>query len=761
VRLNFLKSPPIVIAAVVVVVVCVLEITRVSFLQRLEWMTYDSRVKLAHQYHSQASNNATNLGLVAMSDASIAAVDSGKFGFRYGLYWPRQVYGRALEELSLQGAKAVAFDILFAEERLDQPPYLFTNGDSIPSDEYFAQQIEKSGNIILAADKDVFPASMFAGKALRVANIGTDRDIDGVLRREQPYVNYTNWHTKIKELDYEYDLDLSKTKIEPDKITFYPRHDHPVSLPMDTNGFIDDTNTGAYYKPYTPYRAWGLGVVLAAQELGLDLDHADIQTNQQRIVLKGANGITRVIPLDENGTFYIDWALTKDDPDLAVQDFGQLLSNPRDRANGISLDNYWSNKLVVVGSIATGNDLADMGVTPLENRTFLVSKHWNVANSIITGRFIKRTSLAIDLALIVLAGTASAWITWFSTKPVVSTVIVVLLAALYAGVAVLLFVEWRIWIPTIAPLLCSGFVTHLVAMTYRVRMEQHERKRVRAVFQRVVSPDIVSELLGAKSFSLSSRRELTIYFADVRGFTELSDLTQQRAEAYVLEHKLEGEAAEAFYDEQARDVLNTVSLYLATITNAIKGHRGTLDKYIGDCVMAFWGAPVLNPNHALDAVRAAIDAQRALAALNRQREAQNARRAEENAARVRLGLPPHQPLPILSMGSGINTGVAIAGLMGSENHISNYTVFGREVNLASRLEGVSGHGRIIIGEGTYVAIQKLDPGLALTCVELSPQKVKGFREPVRIYEVPWETGTSTGATAFIEKTAFIHKAASH
>ena len=725
-------------------------------------MTYDSRVKLAHRFPPGSFYNATNLGLLQMSEASIGAVNSGKFGYRFGLYWPRQVYGRALEELRRQGAKAVAFDILFAEERSDQPDYLFTNGDhSIPSDDYFAQEIEQSSNVILAAEKMALPAPLFFKKAMRVANIGTDLDLDGVLRREQPYVDYRVWHPKIKQAEYKNDLDLSKTTFEPGKITFYPRNGNPTSLALDTNGYVDDTNSGSYFLPYTTYRAWGLGIALAAQELGLDLDNADIQTNQHRIVLHGTNGITRVIPLDGDGTFYIDWSITADDPELANEGFEQLLEDPQDRADGIDVGNYWSNKLVVVGSTATGNDLTDKGVTPLEKYTFLVSKHWNVANSIITGRFITRTSLPANLALIILAGMASAWITWFSTKPLVSSLIIILLAALYVSVAILLYVEWRIWVPIIAPLLCSGFVTHVVTMTYRVRMEQHERKRVRAVFQRVVSPDIVSELLGAKSFSLSSRRELTIYFADVRGFTELSDLTQQRAEAYVLEHKLEGEAAEAYYDEQARDVLNTVSLYLATITNAIKGHRGTLDKYIGDCVMAFWGAPVLNPNHALDAVRAAIDAQRALAALNRQREAQNARRAEENAARVRLGLPPHQPLPILSMGSGINTGVAIAGLMGSENHISNYTVFGREVNLASRLEGVSGHGRIIIGEGTYVAIQKLDSGLALSCVELSPQKVKGFRAPVRIYEVPWETGTSTGATAFIEKTTFIHKAASH
>jgi class 3 adenylate cyclase len=90
------------------------------------------------------------------------------------------------------------------------------------------------------------------------------------------------------------------------------------------------------------------------------------------------------------------------------------------------------------------------------------------------------------------------------------------------------------------------------------------------------------------------------------------------------------------------------------------------------------------------------------------------------------------------MGSGINTGMAIAGFMGSEAHIVNYTVFGREVNLASRLEGVSGHGRIIIGEGTYAALQRDDPALAKTCLELPPKTVKGFRDRVRMFEVPWK-----------------------
>jgi class 3 adenylate cyclase len=96
-------------------------------------------------------------------------------------------------------------------------------------------------------------------------------------------------------------------------------------------------------------------------------------------------------------------------------------------------------------------------------------------------------------------------------------------------------------------------------------------------------------------------------------------------------------------------------------------------------------------------------------------------------------------LELLSMGSGINTGIVTVGLMGSEQHTFNYTVFGREVNLAARLEGLSGHGRILIGEGTYQALLRHNPDLAKSCQALAPANVKGFRTAVRIYEVPWRS----------------------
>ena len=129
-----------------------------------------------------------------------------------------------------------------------------------------------------------------------------------------------------------------------------------------------------------------------------------------------------------------------------------------------------------------------------------------------------------------------------------------------------------------------------------------------------------------------------------------------------------------------------------------------------------------------DAVRSAIDAQRALLELNLKRDAGNRRIAAESAARAAQGLPPESPLPLLSLGTGINTGMAIMGLMGSAEDGLSYTVFGREVNLASRLEGLSGYGRIIISHATFLALQREAPDLAALCVEQIPADLKGFRQ---------------------------------
>jgi adenylate cyclase len=203
------------------------------------------------------------------------------------------------------------------------------------------------------------------------------------------------------------------------------------------------------------------------------------------------------------------------------------------------------------------------------------------------------------------------------------------------------------------------------------------------------------------------------------------------------------------------------------VADTVIKHDGTWDKFIGDCVMAFWGAPAPNSNHALACVRGAIDAQRAVYQLNQQRSTENKKRELENLARISAGLRPKPPLAVLLLGSGINTGMATVGLMGSAAEMQNYTVFGREVNLASRLENASGRGRIFIGQTTYQHLLRDDPVLAATCVELPLRDLKGFRAAIKAYEVPWRppgappleeelshasTGDTTSVTGFIQRS---------
>jgi len=766
VRWNFFKSPICLIAGLVILLVCVLELEHTLAFQRLEWMTYDWRVKLAHRHPTGGFADATNLGVVEINDNTIALVNSGKLGYRFGLYWPRQVYGRALAELTRQGAKAVAFDVLFAESRTDQPDIQLSPGVSMGSDDYFADQLTNAGNVILAADHNLLPNSLFRTNAWAVGNIATDKDPDGVLRRDQAFVDYRDWDPNVLQIAAAYNLDLSRTQVEPGKIIFYRKDDadSPIVFNTDAQGGIQTTNIvrplpagePPTFLPFKVVRVWSMGIALAACQLKLDLDHADIDLPHHRIVLHGEHGVTRVIPVDANGYFYIDWSMGLNDPRLTEGSFERLLMTQAKIDTGDEVTNRWHNKLVVIGSTAGGNDLADTGSTPLETRTYLSSKHWNVANSVISGRFIRTTPAWLNLLLIVVVGAFSAWITWVPARPVTGSVVMALAAAVYLTASVVLFVQWRVWLPVVLPLVCAGIVTHLSALTYRVSIEQSEKKRIKGLFSRLVSPEVVNKVLDTKAVSLNSlageRREVTVFFSDIRGFTELTDAAQAENTEFVRRHELSQQLAEDYFDEQAREVLKTVTVYLSTIADAVIKHRGTLDKYIGDCVMAFWGAPLENPRHAVDAVRCAIETQQGLAALNARREEDNKRIEEENLQRLRAGQPMLPRLPVLSMGVGINTGMAIAGLMGSEAHLVNYTVFGREVNLASRLEGVSGHGRIIIGEGTFAALKRDDPALAAVCLELPPRAVKGFRDRVRMFEVPWRPPTPTAPSTLPSQT---------
>jgi class 3 adenylate cyclase/CHASE2 domain-containing sensor protein len=717
-----------------------------GFARRLEWMTYDWRARMALK-HPLA--HAPNLGFVFINDETIDRVLSGQFGYKAGLYWPRHVYGRLVQELSDQRAEAIAFDVLFAELRPDHPPIERPDGKQESSDEYFARQIRRAGNVILAAVKDTVPPKTFLTNAWAIGDIAATRDVDGILRRSKAFEDYVIWHPAIREAAGKFD-DFG---FNTNRLTFRSADGITTQIPITPDGMFDlatllELGNGTKFSPgvrrlakaYSRQRAWDLGLTAAARYLGIDLASALVEPGK-RIVMRDRNRLERTIPIDQNGRFYIDWSLTygdRADGRLTSEAAHSVLDQQRRRELGLTneLKNLWRDKLAIIGSVTSGNDLTDYGATPVEKETHLTSRYWNIANSLILDRFIQRPRLATELCFIAGLSLLAGTLTW-RLRSLIAALCVLLLAFVYVAIGVYLYVQVRYWLPIVLP--CGAlFLTHFTLISYRAVFEQREGRRIRGIFAKIVSPNIVHELLKAEKLALGgARREVTVFFADVRGFTEMTDESHARAENHVREQKLDGLLAEAYFDEQAQEILRTVNLYLGTIADTVKQREGTLDKYIGDCVMAFWGAPTPNTKHALSCVQAAIDAQRAIHSLNQKRALENQFREQNNLERSALGQPPVPLLKLLSMGSGINTGIVTVGLMGSEQHTFNYTVFGREVNLASRLEGLSGRGRILIGETTYRALLKDDPQLAASCQELAPTTPKGFRTPVRIFEVPW------------------------
>jgi class 3 adenylate cyclase/CHASE2 domain-containing sensor protein len=718
-----------------------------EFANRLESMSFDWRVRWSAR---MAPTTATNLGAVFISDASIGVISDGSLGFQYGLYWPRHLYGRVVRELSRQGAAAVGFDIAFGETRQDHAALFLRDGRRIGSDEFFAREIKSAGNVILAAARGFPPTALFRTNAIQMGDITAEVERDGILRRARAFLDYRIWHPLIVEAAHLEGVDLVTVRRNASGEFTCRTNGATVQLPFalatDAKGYFDaagfmtevlheqsaDPSLGRA-PAYVDARVWNMGIALAARALGLDLEHAEVTPG--RIILRGRAGIHREIPVDADGRFVIDWSIPINDPGVVSTSFEALLARDILRENGMTNEtpDLFKGRLVMVGSTATGNDLRDKVATSLEKETFGISQHWNVANALMMDRLIRPVPVPVALGLILAMSLISAWLTW-RLRMLWASFMVLMLMIVELAVALALFVQMRIWVPVVLPVFGGLLTTHLCMVTYRVIFEERERRRVRSVFSRLVSPEVVNELLNAESLSLGgASRRMTIFFADVRGFTEITDAHQARAAEFVRVRQFQEREARQYFDAQAREMLMTVNLYLSVVADIIKKHNGTLDKYIGDCVMAFWGAPTVYPDHAVRAVRAAIEIQRAIFKLNETRAEENRKRETDNAA----GRPHQDPLTLLDMGTGLNTGVATVGLMGSDQHILNYTVFGREVNVASRLEGVSGRSRIIISASTHADLLTGDPVLAATCREQSPVVVKGIREPVRIYEVPW------------------------
>jgi adenylate cyclase len=271
-----------------------------------------------------------------------------------------------------------------------------------------------------------------------------------------------------------------------------------------------------------------------------------------------------------------------------------------------------------------------------------------------------------------------------------------LFATLFAGTSWYFYVHDRMLIDFTYPLMSTTAIYLTLIFASFVR-EQRQRKYIRGVFAQYLSPAFVEQLAQSpeKVRLGGEEREMTIMFSDMRGFTSISET----------------------YKDNPQGLTALMNRFLTALTDAIQSRMGTIDKYMGDAVMAFWNAPLDDGKHELNACNAAVDMLERIDALNKVRE--------EEAAEA-----GHRYVP-LNIGVGLNTGNVVVGNMGSDARFT-YSVFGDSVNVASRLEGqTKDYGfPIIVGSKTALAVKD-----HFAILELDFIMVKGKKEPEVIYAI--------------------------
>ena len=609
--------------------------------------------------------------------------------------WYRETYGLTAQYLRAMGARAVFFDFLFTGKSVyDYDGYL-------DDDQNFAARCEQAGNVYQALyfEGQLDPDEGLAGEGLagepgdsQVAHSPHEQILSALLARTPRAA-----------------LERAVVAGGPPDLPRFRQVQVPIPPLAETAAGLGAVNNnreedGVVRRAGLLYAFEGKTYGSIPLMLARDLARAEGRPGElawddaaQTLLLDQTR-----IPLDSSGRMWINWH--RIDPDyhttyetrsfhLAALDaqsweLGQEPQLGRE---------FFEGKIVLIGTSAAG--LADLKATPISSQVPGVEILATTLDNILEREFLQRHrpgdlwQHGLTLLLFLLAGQL------FVRKQSAALSSLAFLALLGAtvGAATWLFVSHSLWLDLVLP--GAGLVLLFAeAQTVQYFTEGRQKRQIRSVFQRYLPPTVVNEVLKVPLDQLKlggDRRELTVSFSDIEGFTSIS---------------------EALDPEQLVSMLN---VYLSEMSDIVSRTGGTLDKYIGDCIMAFWGAPLPVENGAVQACRAALECNERLNGLR-----------EEFAARG---------LPRIYARIGINTGDMLVGNMGSNQHFS-YTVMGDAVNLASRLEGANKQ------YGSYLMISETTrerTGAAFETRALDLLKVKGKSQPVAVYELMSAAGELT------------------
>ncbi len=640
------------------------------FAHTVEMKAYDWRVR-----RTATAATEDSIVLVNIDDDSVKRMDPlvGRWP------WPRFIHAALIDYLAAGGAKAIVYDVLFAEG--DQRR--FTIGDTewtgAESDQALVDATASAGMVIMAAEA-ASSELLDPSRAVPVALDGIPAleqryDVDGcVERRPQLTPPFPALARAARGLGHSfvvYDADGPIRRVVPFvRVVAANQAERAVpSLPLAAVMLADGLTPQAVGVDGAALRAGNLRVPLVAEMVP---DYYGPPSPACRALLSW-HGPTR----RSDGT-----------PSFRAFSFYDLFYAQQQRLEGVTPDvdpSTFKDRIVVVGVTAQG--IPDVFTTPFaEGRMPGAEIHANAIDAWHRGRTLTPAGAGAALAVTAIVAVAigalgafvSAWATGGLALVAVAGYVLFNVRAFGGGT----------WWPLVVPI-TAVILTFVADLAWHYFVEGREKRQVKQLFSRYVAKDVYDQLLSDPTRAKlgGTRRHMTVLFSDMRGFTALTE------------------------KGVPEDIVAQLNDYFTRMVKVLFEHHGTLDKFVGDMVMALFGAPLDDDDHAEHAVQAALAMVRALDVLNAEWES--------------FGLPR------LDIGIGINTGDMVAGNIGSET-IMSYTVIGDAVNLGARLESLNkDYGtRIIISEATR-ALLKAQYDIR----PLGSVTVKGKSQPVAIYEV--------------------------
>ena len=589
--------------------------------------------------------------------------------------WPRHIVAQLIRTIGSAAPKAIGMDIVFAEPDRTSPGHLIdTIAPLLPT----ALPLETLAAIKndQALNHDVILGNAMAATPSVLGYVFQTRN-DGLKdEAAQPFPSAT--------------VRLSPDKSSLERLTLPSAYRAILNVAEiaqgKSEGFFNVSPDAAgtvrrvplfMTLDNVPYPSLALEMArlgLGRQDLTIHV--APSSGNTQHTILGVSLG-DRFIPTDEQGQIAINYrGPARTYPYVSALDVleGRGLDRLRDQ-------------YVLIGTSAAG--LLDLKATPFSSSYPGVEVHANIIDNILSTDPLTHdifTEIGINVSLIVIGGLLLVMLLT-RARPLVGGVVgLIMLTAMVYGNYLFFFSHQRI-VGITYPLLSLAAVFVGVTL-FNYFFEGREKRFISAAFGHYVSPQIVHQLTEhPERLSLrGEQKDLTVLFSDIRGFTSISE-------------KMSADELGRFMNE-----------YLTAMSSVIMEHQGTVDKYIGDAIMAIWGAPLDDPEHAKNCLRSAFGMIAKLEDLNTEWQARG--------------------LPAITIGLGVNTGVMSVGNFGSTQRF-DYTVMGDNVNLASRLESSNKtYGtRIVISEFTRNAI-----GKDFFCRYLDQVRVKGKNMPVKIYE---------------------------